>query len=144
MNSKTLEKEILKKRIIEFISIIKDVPKEYWEEEHFLYDLNEKWKYSLFTEEKNKIKGFVIASKKPQSIHIHKFMVQNSERSKGIGLMLLNDFELKCLSNNDNLITLKVYKDNGRAVVFYLKNGFEIINCKKDLLLLQKRLLKDT
>ncbi len=136
-----LKKVFLESNLGEFRKILKDIPYEYWGEEHFLMELNEKWKYSLVAQKDQKVMGYIIASNKIESIHIHKFMVSISSRSQGMGLELLKKFEEICLKYGNFLITLKVYKKNGRAINFYLKNGFKLENnCNNELLMMSKNI----
>lgn len=142
MKIRKLNKVYLEEKIEAFIDLIKDVPNEYWEGKHFLIELNDKWKYSLVVENESEILGYIIASNKIKSIHIHKFMVKHTHRSLGIGRLLLNEYEANCLLNGHNLITLKVYKKNERAICFYLDKGFNIENdSDNDLYTMSKNLV---
>lgn len=119
----------MSQHVDDFVSIIIDVPNEYWREEHFLMDLEGKWQYSAGIESSGILVAFLIASLKKNSIHIHKFMVRKDYRSKGIGKLLLDQF-LTNLPRNLNSVSLKVYKENKRAIEFYLSNDFRI--CSED------------
>jgi len=120
-----IDKEYMRKNVITFISIIKNVPNEYWSEDHFLEDLKGKWDYSIGIKRDNLLIAFIIASIKDDSIHIHKFMVRENYRSQGIGKILLDHF-ISITSNNFKSITLKVYKENQKAIEFYRANDFTI------------------
>lgn len=140
MQVNKLNKAYIEDKIDEFIGILSGIPNEYWQSEHFLYELKDKWKYSIVLEDQGKIIGYIIASNKIHSIHIHKFMVERNYRSKGIGLLLLEQFENNCQQNNVEVITLKVDRNNERAIKFYLKNRFEINNDNAELFTMSKNL----
>ena len=125
MKIRKLKKAELEVRVNDFVNILKNELNEYWGKEHFLKDLEGKWKYSLYIEDKQKIIGYIIASKKDDNIHIHKFMIHNEYRSHGVGYKLLEAFENLCARNKEYLIELKVYNKNRLAIKFYLKNGFK-------------------
>ena len=115
----------MEKNVDEFVSIIKNVPNEYWSNDHFLKDLNGKWEYSIGINNADILVAFIIASIKENSIHIHKFMVREGFRSQGFGKILLDHF-ISITSNNFKSITLKVYKENQKAIEFYRVNDFTI------------------
>lgn len=141
MNIRILKKDFLKENIESFIQIISDTENEYWDESHFLIDLPLKWESSMYAEIDNKITGFIIASKKTDAFHIHKFFVHPDFRSKKIGLHLLEKFQDEISEIHlCRTITLKVYKNNVKAIRFYLKNNFAVQNETDELLLLKKNL----
>jgi ribosomal protein S18 acetylase RimI-like enzyme len=120
----TLSRNYLEQYIEQFISLLhRNLTDEYWASEHFLTDLPYKWELSLYAlNELNSIAGFLIASRKQNAIHIHKFVVDTSEQSSGLGTSLLT----RLLKTTDQDITLNVSLDNPRAIAFYKKNGFVI------------------
>ncbi len=141
MKINILSKEFAKSNISDLIRISKEIPFEYWEKEHFLFDLSKKWDYSLVAvnEITQKVLGFIICSQKEEfSIHIHKFAVEKESQSKKIGYILLEKLEKECYSTQIRKITLKVHVSNIRAINFYLKNGFVQKETKEDLLILNK------
>ena len=142
MKIKKLNRIVLESRLDEFIKILENELDEYWNQENFLKELNEKWNFSLFIENDNKIVGYIIASKKSRNIHIHKFMVHRDLRSKGIGYKLLKEIENLCLKNGESLISLKVYKKNTLALKFYLRSGFKIEEYSNDKLISMYKYLK--
>lgn len=141
MNIGILKKDFLKENLDSFIQIISDTENEYWDESNFLADLPLKWESSLYAEIDNKIAGFIIASKKSDAFHIHKFFVHPDYRSKKIGLALLEKFQDEIsVIHSCRAITLKVYKNNVKAIQFYLRNNFTIREETDELLLLKKEL----
>jgi ribosomal protein S18 acetylase RimI-like enzyme len=133
---KPLDKKFLETNIDGFTGILKGIEHEYWERQHFLLDLPAKWVYSLVAlDASGKIIGYVIASKKDSHIHIHKFMIEKTVRCLGLGRELLAYLCNKCIDGNIEAISLKVYKDNTRAIKFYEKYGFKHTCVEKDELL---------
>lgn len=136
-----LTKEIVSEQVDDLINMIEDVPNEYWEKDHFLVDLNQKWELSIALINKHrKVKGFIIASKKELSVHIHKFMIDKDYRSQGYGAILLKQFENNCIKNEEEVLTLKVYKNNKKGIDFYLKHNFSTDTTFDELLLMKKYL----
>lgn len=74
-------------------------------------------------EEEGTIQGFIGLINN----YIAGIFISDLKQSKGIGLCLLNYVK----KNNDSL-SLKVYKKNSRAVKFYLREGFNIVNEEVD------------
>ena len=68
---------------------------------------------------KNEISGFIGLSEN----YIEGIFVKSNQRHNGIGSALLNN-----VKGLKSVLTLNVYKKNVKAVNFYLKNGFIIIN----------------
>jgi ribosomal protein S18 acetylase RimI-like enzyme len=133
----SITKEYLNQNIIHFINILADVEHEYWQEDEFKIDLECKWQYSIVMEIENIIVGYIIASKKNDRIHVHKFMIHPEFRNKKYGLLLLEAF-IKNVKGHFCTISLKVYKDNIKAIIFYKKNGFITEYEKNDLFQLRK------
>ena len=134
-----INKEYMEKNVDEFVSIIKNVPNEYWSNDHFLMDLNGKWNYSIGMLNSGILVAFIIASIKEDSIHIHKFMVKEGFRSKGFGKILLDTF-IETVSQSFKSITLKVYKENSRAIEFYKSNAFLVISDNNELVAMKRRI----
>ncbi|MCK9618217.1 MAG: WbqC family protein [Lentimicrobiaceae bacterium] len=142
MTIEILSKEFLKNNITQFVNILDGIPHEYWESEHFLKELPRKWNFSTVVTESNEIIGYIIASKKELSVHIHKFIIKKEFRNKKIGNNLFLFFENICKKNNITKITLKVYRDNVKAVNFYVNLGFIKDEENEELLIYQKNILK--
>jgi ribosomal protein S18 acetylase RimI-like enzyme len=122
MEIKVLQKKELELRINEFIEIShKNIDDEYWDANNFLADLTNKWKLSFYVvDEKKSVKAFVIASEKAETIHIHKFIVDETVQRQGLGKEMLN--HLRAIINKP--ISLKVNDKNTKAIHFYMQNGF--------------------
>src|SRR5688572_19258653 len=121
---KPLTKAFIANHINNFIEIThRNIRDEYWTESHFLSDLSGKWELSrAVLDESENLVGFLIASKKEASVHIHKFVIDVPHQKKGLGKILLN--ALKDVVTKP--LTLKVNADNQDAVSFYLSHGFTI------------------
>jgi ribosomal protein S18 acetylase RimI-like enzyme len=139
MNYFVINKDYMGKYVDEFVSIIKNVPNEYWSKEHFLRDLNGKWDYSIGMRNSGILVAFIIASIKDDNIHIHKFMVKEGFRSMGFGKLILDTF-IEIVSQSFNSITLKVYKENSRAIDFYKSNAFFILSDNNELIYMKRSL----
>tara|TARA_Y100000766_G_C18828402_1_gene566720 strand:- start:579 stop:1037 length:459 start_codon:yes stop_codon:yes gene_type:complete len=83
-------------------------------------------------EENNNICGFIIAEcekiegSKNVNIHIQSIGVNKNKRCKNIGSRLIERLK----QNYHKQISLYVKKDNIRAISFYKKNNFEVIEKK--------------
>jgi [ribosomal protein S18]-alanine N-acetyltransferase len=143
-----LTKPVLSGNLDQFIDILKELPGEYWEADHFLKDLPGKFQVSCcaFTEV-NKLAGYIIASFHDNSgVHIHKFMITGKLRGRHYGQNLLHFFEGIVRDYNLNNITLKVRAENNDAIRFYKREGFEIesecIDSKNsEVLLIMRKLI---
>lgn len=133
-----LEKDLLKKYIQNFVQLSKNnIVDEYWIEDNFLVDLNKKWELSCYvTDSLEKITGFLIASEKEESVHIHKFVVDAPVQGKGLGARMLTYLQNRI----HKPITLKVHKENEMAIGFYARNGFTIQDERGDLYTMIKSL----
>jgi len=138
-----LTKEILEKHIDQFINIAADIPLESWNKENYLFQLPGKWDYSLvfFDNSGEKILGFIIASDKSSSIHIHKFAVHPDFRSQKLGLKLLKEFEKHVKQKSAcRIISLYVDAENEKAINFYSRNGFEFVERVESMNFYNKKL----
>lgn len=126
MEIRVLDKITVEKYTNSFLEIIHQKPDEFWQVEHLLSDLPDKWKYSIAAFDHEKLVGFIIASNKNSSVHIHKFFVDQNHRNSGIGVRLLLFFERLLKHNFYKVISLKVDANNKAAINFYEKNGFKI------------------
>jgi ribosomal protein S18 acetylase RimI-like enzyme len=127
----TLTKEFMIENVREFISMTEsNIIGEYWQESHFLAVLPGKWEYSFYvTDPEEKIAGFIIASEKEQSIHIHKFVVHKPFQNRGLGSKMID----RILQQTNQPVTLKVQVANEDALRFYLRKGFIVTGQQKDL-----------
>lgn len=71
--------------------------------------------------------GEVLAFVGLQDDYIAGCFTRNSHRSRGIGRKMIG-----YLQSKHNILTLRVYEKNGRALRFYEKNGFSIVSKNRD------------
>lgn len=97
------------------------IPAEYWENNFLLVKkmLLQAEVYVYMDERKNRIEGFVGLDQE----YIAGIFVRKEARSGGIGKALL-DF----VKEKKQELTLNVYRKNERAVRFYEREGFQIID----------------
>ncbi len=139
---KKITKDLILNHINDFVAISKDVPHEYWTASNYLMDLKNKWEISTACFCEDVLYSFIIASEKDDDlVHIHKFMVNPKKRNMGVGNKTLIHF-INQLNTKIKKITLKVYVDNQVAIGFYKKNGFQIIDSKMELLVMEKIIQK--
>lgn len=103
---------------------------ERWDEIHFSKDMPGKWDFSFYClNEQSELVAYIINSiKNPTWLHIHRFVVIQKFRNRGIGNSMLN--HIKMISKNAGIsrICLKVHQQNHSAISFYIRNGFSIID----------------
>jgi ribosomal protein S18 acetylase RimI-like enzyme len=97
---------------------------EKWSEEHFLFELPGKWKYSMLAFDDNALAGFAICSLKSTGMHVHRLAVQATCRLQGIASVLLRSAAKHARKQNIPMLTAKVHKTNRAAQSFFLSLGF--------------------
>lgn len=127
-----LSRQVLESRVGEFVEILSGEPDEYWKEEHFRSELPEKFDLSVVAFSNNLVVGYIIASNKGGSAHIHKFMVQKNFRSKSVGLKMLSFFEKILYQRGYSSVELTVKEKNERAIRFYQSNSFTTVGKRTD------------
>ncbi|HSE21519.1 MAG TPA: GNAT family N-acetyltransferase [Pyrinomonadaceae bacterium] len=95
-----------------------------WGPAQWMLDLPEKWRLSWCLLRANEPIGFVIATKKESSLHIHRLAIAEHERDSGLGKQLLGLAARRGQVRGCHSITLKVDKDNKGAIRFYHRLGF--------------------
>lgn len=119
-----LEKKLLLGQMSDFLKIDEVIGQELWSESNFLSDLPNKWNLSLIATSNKKLIGFLIASRKELSIHIHRLAIKQQFQSDGIGKTMV----LRLIEKGESYklpITLKVHQENIRALKFYKKLDFK-------------------
>jgi ribosomal protein S18 acetylase RimI-like enzyme len=126
-----LTKEYMQHHVDDFISMNNtNLKNEYWQADHFLAELNKKWALSFYaTTTENKMAGFLIASDKIATIHIHKYVVDEPFQQQGLGSNMLKHL----MDLTEKNISLKVEIANENAIQFYLKKGFLITDSQGNL-----------
>jgi ribosomal protein S18 acetylase RimI-like enzyme/O-antigen ligase len=97
-----------------------------WGPEQWLLDLPGKWESSWFILRAHKPIGFLIASRKESSLHIHRLATAANERHRGFGTKLLRIAARRAQAKGCLLITLKIDSRNEGAIRFYRRLGFRI------------------
>jgi ribosomal protein S18 acetylase RimI-like enzyme len=128
---KPLTESFLAEHIQDFTRMARrNIVNEYWEATHFLAPLNKKWEYSFYVQDHGgTLVGFLVASQKEQSIHIHKFVVDSKFQRGGIGSRMVDHL----LQQSSRTITLKVDQENAKAISFYKQKGFVIVSEEKNM-----------
>lgn len=130
INCSVLTREKLQQNLSACVEALREFPREYWQAEHFLHELPDKWQLSVMAQQNAALAGFIIASRKSRAAHIHKFIVL--PRARGLGSALLNYFIERCQHLNLPEATLWVYADNPGAIRFYQRHGFTMISQRRD------------
>ena len=115
-----------------------------WGEKEFLFEVQDKWKYSLCALEDDKIVGFIIISKYGMNIHSHRLAMNVSfDSSKKIHITKKLYEKLEEIARKDKIMSLTaiVPVDNISTVRFYLKEGWiQLDNKKIDKFILQRHM----
>ena len=125
LNFEVLTKNKLIEELDQLILLDKEAfESEAWDQSSFLYDLPGKFNYSILIYLNNQLIGYSINSIKSEYCHIHRFVVKNTFNNLGLGSkmidFLVQEFKL-------SKISLKVNSNNFRAINFYFKKKFKII-----------------
>src|SRR4051812_14355075 len=142
MTYRIIDKDFLQANLDEFLSIDRDFPGGSWSAANFLAELPRKWELSIALVIENTMAGFIIASKKEDAVHIHRFTLRTDSRSRGFGEQLLREFAHHCKRLNEFSISLKVASDNLQAISFYKKHLFKEVSPLEKNILMTKELKK--
>ncbi len=139
---KPLSKKFVKNNISRLFEIEKDYP-ENWTENDFLEYEKDKWSLSKYAKINQEIVGFLVASNRRESFYLNRLMIHRDYRNKGLGKEMFHNFYLECKKRkkHDN-ISLRVLRDNIKAIPFYENLGFKIIsfNQESGLYFLEKKI----
>ena len=123
-----INKEFLKNNVSIFLDMIKNWKYGDWKEDNFLCDLPLKWDYSFVCKSDDDIIGFCFNSGKiAKCLYIHLLFINEANRSRNIGKLLIDNLKIHALENELEKIALCCPKDNISGLNFYLKNKFEVI-----------------
>ncbi len=121
-----LKKNFLSERIDAFIEIDKVIGHELWGQENFLSEMPDKWDLSLVALFNDELIGYLIASRKELSIHIHRLAIDQQFQSAGVGKSMVSKLVTKAKLWKLP-ISLKVHYENLHAIAFYQKIGFKVV-----------------
>lgn len=144
-----ITKELMDKRLDDFMKFVNSIRKEHetiygWKEEskeYFLNPLVDKWKFSFaILNNSDNLCMISINSRYEDRIHLHTVLVKNKYRKSGLSKYMLLKTAETAIDNNINKLELYCQKNNNRALILYLKMGFEIesIRDKNDILLISE------
>jgi ribosomal protein S18 acetylase RimI-like enzyme len=120
-----LDQEAMRHLAHELALMVRTWPLVDWTEENFLVTLPLKWQCSFAIRLLAEIKGFCVASQKPESTYyIHLIFVNSEERCYGLGTMMLNEAIERAVRLNMCEISLRCPRNNNDALQFYLRYGF--------------------
>jgi len=119
-------KRLLRHHLNEIINEIKGFEFTAWQEEDFLREMPDKWKFSIAAFADSKLAGFSINSRKVNIFYIHLFYIFKDYRNTGLGNSLLDICMNTSLENNMRIMQLICHKKNTSALEFYYKNKFYI------------------
>jgi ribosomal protein S18 acetylase RimI-like enzyme len=121
----TLDRTTLERRLEEILAADADTPGAAWTAENLRCDLPGKWEVSrLALAEDGAMAGFLVGSVREGAIHVHRLVVVESHRRRGLGRLLLGEAAAEARSRGLASITLKVAADNEPALDFYRALGF--------------------
>jgi ribosomal protein S18 acetylase RimI-like enzyme len=121
---KLLTKELLGVYLSELIKIDQQAFKaESWDAQAFNFSLPAKFEKSFVVFEKNKLIAFSINSMKEDFCHIHRIVVEDHYKSKGLGKKMIYFIENELKQKK---ISLKVNVNNIFAINFYFGLNFKI------------------
>jgi ribosomal protein S18 acetylase RimI-like enzyme len=115
-----------KRHLEELMAIDKSTMGEQWSAEHWLLNLPEKWSLSGMVMRRNRVVGFLVASRRETAMHIHRFATAAKAQSQGLGSLLLGIAAREAQTRGCTIITLKVDACNEHAVRFYAARGFRV------------------
>ena len=103
-----------------------DQPWENWTKDNLLAERTDKWKLSVLATLAENPVGYAVASRHGQTVHLHHLIVGAQWRAFGIGTALLQHVLENAHRYGASQLTLKVHRQNTRAIHFYQQYGFVI------------------
>ncbi len=108
------------------VGLGRDLAWENWTIENLLIDLPSKWELSFVAVSSAGPVGYGVASRKPDAVHLHHLIVGPAWRGSGVGRELLRRVTAGALAVGARDVSLKVHRDNVRAIAFYERLGFRL------------------
>lgn len=98
-----------------------------WTRTELLADRPGKWRFSRLLEAADDaLVGYSIVSAKEEALHLHHIVLAAAYRSAGAGGLLVDDLIASARTADVGRVTLKVMRENARALNFYRRKGFAI------------------
>jgi ribosomal protein S18 acetylase RimI-like enzyme len=127
-----LTRELLRQHLPRLLEIDSDTIGESWSPSHWSLDLPGKWELSRVAIVNGAITAYLIASRKGETIHIHRAATARERRSLGFGAQLFQHLARAALSEGCSALSGKVHKTNIRAQAFLTRLGFKVIAEDRD------------
>lgn len=105
----------------ELLAMAADSSWDDWNRANLLSERPEKWDLSLVATLEGYPVAWAIASRTPDSLHLHHVVVSPMHRSAGIGALIVGDLLRRAAPGR---MTLKVHPDNTAAARFYRRLNF--------------------
>lgn len=139
----TLSRPTMIAYVAELRKIAADQPDEYWEQEHFLHDLPQKWELSFAVFSRDKLAGYAILSRKDDSsVHLHHFMLGPDSRGLGIGGRMMEEVERRARDAGAATLSLKFRTGNIRVQRFYERCGLQLSGPEAGYRMMTKKLTR--
>jgi ribosomal-protein-alanine N-acetyltransferase len=116
-----------------------ETPGEPWRAEHWLADAPWKWRLSRLVLDGARPVGFLVASRKPDALHVHRIAVDASMRRRGIAETLIRALAERALRERVEALSLKVQETNEPALALYARLGFRAVHSADRTLQLRAR-----
>ena len=114
-------------------------PGEPWRAEHWLADAPWKWRLSRLVLDGARPVAFLVASRKPDALHVHRIAVDATMRRRGIAETLIRALAERALRERVESLSLKVLETNEPALALYARLGFRAVHSVDHTLQLRAR-----
>ena len=121
-----LTKELLEINLPAVLRLDQYIPGERWNESNFLMDLPGKWDASRIVFRAGEVIGFQICTVQPESLHIHRKVIDPNYRGYGIGSKLTSDAIRYASELNKKMITAKISPENKIMIAVAEHLGYSI------------------
>jgi [ribosomal protein S18]-alanine N-acetyltransferase len=107
-----------------------------WSEEHWLYDAPGKWELSrAVVNPAGDIVGFVVVSRRAGAVHLHRMVVGDELRGRGLGSEMVRHVARHGLDEGIENLSLKVDPNNGSARKLFERLGLRVVERSHNLLM---------
>lgn len=119
-----LDRTLLEALLPGLLAIDRDTPGEPWAEAHWRADLPAKWELSRVVRDGDAPLAFLVASRQPGRVHVHRVAVARNARRLGLATVLLGAVARHAVAIGAPIVSLKVAPDNVGALALYARLGF--------------------